>query len=255
MARRRRRRSRRPECGRSRGRANRGRGSRAGRRSQGRTRRRGPTRAVGGQPHGQAHSGPGLTSGRARDGCRKAEARATEAPAAEAGGAEARGPAIGRLWRHGQETGTSRETGTDRRTGTGREAGTGRRTDIGRRMGSGQGTGTGRRPHGGRRTVHRAHIPGSPIRARFRDPKAIRCRGLSGSMRHGPFVRRVLIARPIRRSPARLPPHLRPPKENGGRMGQGCAATPCCGGAGGRAEVRWFARRPSIAACGQMILS
>ena len=54
--------------------------------------------------------------------------------------------------------------------------------------------------------MQRGHIPGSPIPARFRDPKAIRCRGLSGSMRHGPFARRVPIAQPIRRSPARLPP-------------------------------------------------
>jgi len=100
----------------------------------------------------------------------------------------------------------------------------------------------GRRRGGGPGAVSGGRGGNQPMATRRRGPGPTRYRASPGPMMtRRAAARKVPFARLIRRSPARRRPQVRSRlgvlPQNGARKGQGCAATPCCAGAGERAEV------------------
>ena len=125
-----------------------------------------------------------------------------------------------------------------------------------RRTGSSRALATRRATGGGRETTGGGPVRDRPTPVPLRPAPRMRPRGPRGAPDRKAFARGVPTIQRVHRSPARRRPHVQGLPalltQNGARKGQGCAATPCCAGAGERAEVQWFARRPSITACGRM---
>jgi hypothetical protein len=203
-----------------------GRGWRPGSQSRGQTRNCGPSQSfgrsrgsgwsqgagqsrssVGGQPGGRGWNSRGLSSG-----------RGWSSGQGPGGGRSQEGTSQGTGGGRSQE-GTSQGTGRGQWRGSGRRRGSSRGTGNGRRRGRGRGTANGRSRGSGQGTASGIHVRDRLIRVRLRGTAAIRPNGSARTTKPGSFARRVPIARPIHRSPARRPWQLHLPLENGARKG------------------------------------